>query len=249
MNRFHRFIRRQKENRYHLAFYFDFEIENPSPSYKEKLTTEFQKLIKGTFPTANPKFYISGPGYGFSKGSPDIGEKALKNRFQKKGFGNCLGLYINDEKIFLSSGITTQRPNEPGQFAYIGFQKTDVDLNKFLPAIVNKLMAFVNLQYGYGFSCYPDFSHMSEMYPKRTLFSSYFPINKEGYKWRSKLHLIEEGKIKKLHPFNILNPKQLKELEEIEFDEMIELKGDLKIGIIKRENLENNVKKIQNNIL
>jgi len=210
---------------------------------------ETKALSEKLFPKALPYTYdISGPGYGISKGSPFIQEKALNNKFIKKGFKNCHGLLIRSKEGDIEISVATEPKARKTQFINLYFN-LPLESHQFTPyteSIINQLKKIVNIEYGYGYPTLSSMNNHSENYLQRSIFGSYYKNNEVLIDWENNLGLIEEGIIQKLHHINIVNLAQLEKLSHINFDKIITIDDGINILTLNDNNLKAFKNKVDN---
>ena len=237
----------QKMNRFHVGFCFDLNNTDNSDDYKEKLIEDYIQIMNDSFIEIRKfKFNIYGSGYGLSKGSQLIGVKAMKNKFAKRGYGNCKFFSIENEQNEIVLGFSTERVNDTLFNGYLGFNKTGKDSTEFAINFFSKLNKVFKLEYGYGFECYSDFYHENETYPKYSLLGSSISSGMKEFNWRNGLGKLKQGWIRKLFSINVFNSSQMNELKFIDFDEISDLDERLKVALLSKNKIKKYQKRVKN---
>ena len=231
-----RFIKGQSKSKFYLSYYFDYANEPCSDEYKMNLIDAFIKVTRTVFnPTSKLKYDILGPGYGISKGSPYLGEKAIRRRFNTKGYSKCQLFSIIDENENTIVQFSTDRLNRPCQYGSLSFKINKSNPSEIIRAFISQLNSSCSIRYGYGYKCFPDLVDGWEVYP--TIFGT-IKSDSNHRKWDDNLHLVNEGYVKKMHELNILNKEQLNNLNTIEFDSEYKVSSKLKITTLNADKVK-----------
>lgn len=231
------FNRNPTYTKHYLRIYCNIGKSEYSETEKEQITNCFMQLPMLLFETINLKFDISGIGYGISKGGPLIGEKALRRKFEKKGFSKMDGFVAQSKQENYNSGFTTMIYQESNRYldCYFSWPFSIPDPYIFVEQIVIQLLKVVKINYGY---CYPtDDNHfdLGEGIIKNGLFSTTLSQPESEIKWSKNIYEITMGMIKKLYPINILNTTQIERLKTIEAVKEQELNRELKLWILDND--------------
>lgn len=214
----------------YLRIYGNIGKTSYSDKEKENLVQQLAEITKEILSVQKLTFDISGTGYKIPKGK-GIGEKGFRNQLITKGFQALDGIIISSEDNKSHSGFTIFAI--PHLFNYVDIyfswqHHTDISLKKSI-SILQKLSEHIEINYAYSFPAEitlfePDESTLVEKKGSTTTIKSKFE-----QEWSKNIHEIKNGSIKKFHPINVFNNKQIERLQAITSDKIIPLKNNLEI--------------------
>lgn len=199
-----------------------------SVSVDKKVTVD-RKILVGTlmqsfteyFGEAPESFNISGP-YGIRKGQ-DVGLKRFKTLLQSKGYDKFYDLTITNKRNskiieFLDTSDNLERKG--GTYGYqeliIGYQilEQQIDLLKN----INAIYEVFKFDYGYITDLPDNFDLSTESKIKRSFLTLEISVTASDLNWRSQIQLVLKGKLKDIYEVNILNLKQVENLNSNQLD-------------------------------
>lgn len=197
------------------------------PSYtleqKELIIEKFIELSKNTFAGSTLKFDIDGKRIGLSKGSPLIGEKALRNKLSKFGYDNVNCITTAVEKSSMQSHLFfLHQIGERPAYCEIVFTwnyESDQSNDRAI-SLFHDCSKIVNINYGYAYLA----SFNTSLHETKTNMVSVSYRPKSLREWDNKIKLIKDGAIKKIYPVNCLNKNQKKNLT-IKFQKIVSIKN------------------------
>lgn len=186
------------------------------------------------------KYDISGSGYGISKGDGFIGEKALKNKIDKKGYKNLYGFVVHSNDHSYKSGffIYSNEYVLNRMDMYFSWPYEDSNSIDKTIEIIKVISKKLKIDYAYA---YPDDKTLGEIGEYRITYYNFSTISRvpeQEHIWQDKLLEIPTGTIKKLYPFNLFNKNQIEGLSNIVPQKQIKLHDENQIWIFDPINLD-----------
>lgn len=236
----------------YLRIYANIGQVEYSEEFKEEIIEFFIDIANDLNECPKLKYDISGVGYGISKSSPFLGEKAFRNRINSKGYSKLTGITIRtDERDYSSHFSIVKWPNNLN-WLHVDFcwgYFNDKNLEKAIN-ILNKLSEIIEIDYAYAYSSDSSLSDSGEWRDSKGFFSISSKTPKTEILWNKNISKIKSGVIKKLYPINIFNESQSKNLVDVIIpQEEIELNDKNVVWKFKRDTLKELNSKLSNAIL
>lgn len=199
--------------------------------HKALIIEQFIELSKNTFADSMLKFDINGKRIGLSKGSPLIGEKALRNKLSKFGYNDvsCVTTAVaksNMQSHLLFLHEVGGRPSYCEivfTWNYEPHQSNDKAISLFCDC-----SKMVNINYGYAYLATINTS----LHESKTNMVGVTYRPKSVIEWDNKIRLIKDGAIKKIYPVNCFNKNQRKNLS-FKFQKIVPIKNsELEICLV-----------------
>jgi hypothetical protein len=213
--------------------YANLDKANYSIQEKEQIFESFIQFSKQLFKDQKLTFDPDGKKLSLSKGSPSIGEKALRNRIDKFGIEDLTGLTIYTKKDYRFGAHISilQQIGERPDYIDLTIAKPLLDKKDYnhrldLFSSINK---FVKIEYGYSYKALNYISLIGEGQYRRPFL--YPIIQGPNDYWDDKIQFIKNGQIKRIYQFNCLNSIQLEQNKKL-FHKFINIPDtDLTIAI------------------
>lgn len=208
-------------------------IGDPSYPSKQKalIIEQFIELSKNTFAGSTLKFDIDGKRIGLSKGSPLIGEKALRNKLSKFGYSdvNCVTTAVAKSNMQSHLFFLHQVGERPSycEIVFTWNYESDQSNDKAISLFCD-CSKMVNINYGYAYQA----TFNTSLHESKTNIVGVTYRPKSELEWDNKIHLIKDGAIKKIYPVNCFNKNQKKNLS-FQFQKIIPIKkSELEICVV-----------------
>ncbi|RYJ39081.1 hypothetical protein NU08_1919 [Flavobacterium anhuiense] len=197
------------------------------------------------------KYHISGSGYGISKGDGFIGEKALKNKIDKKGYKNLFGFIVHSSDHRYKSGFSIfSNENVVNRMdMYFSWPYEESKSLERAIEIIILISKYLKIDYAYGYSDDKTLFENGEGRIKSYIFSSVLKVPEQERIWEDKLLQIPKGTIKKLYPINVFNKKQIEGLYNINPEKKMELSDENQIWIFTPTILNNENAKVKMKVI
>jgi hypothetical protein len=184
---------------------------NISMDEREKVVASVLNYFSKFFDEKLTEFDIHGP-YGISKGK-SVGYKAFTNKLQKKGHSKYSSINGKNKENF---GFHINYLIDDSTLEIIIWYKECLyQINLF--ELAQSLSKNINIQYGFVFSLPINYCVSWESKIKKSFGSISISTNLEAQNWQSKVHAIQQGKIRNLYQANIINESQVKHFNTKEF--------------------------------
>lgn len=224
--------------------------------YSEERKKELVELLVNIANELNdyPKlnFDINGIGYGISKGSPFLGERAFRDKIQDKGYSKLIGATIRSEKGEYNSCFNIITWSNDVNWLNLDFSWNyfdDINLNKSI-MLLKRASKIIKIDYAYAYSSDSSLSDSGEWRVSKRLFTVSSKMPKKEILWNKNIGKIKSGLIKKLYPINLFNEEQKKNLVGVVLpEEEIKLNDNITLWRFKSNSLQELNSKVSNSVL
>ena len=244
-------LNKRKTEKNYLRIYANMGKGQYSEKDKEKISNRFIKIANDLNGFSKFKYDISGPGYGISKGSPYLGEKAFVGRIKNKGYSKLTGINImSKENSYNSRFILMKWPNDMNwldvcfSWPHLDDENLDVSIK-----ILENFSEIIQINYAYAYPTHSDLYDLGERIMSKNIFSFSTKTSKPENLWKENIKNIKLGFIKKLYPVNVFNKSQRENLNGILPLEKIKLNNDNEVWKFESNSLKHLKPKITSAIL
>ncbi len=194
---------------------------------KRKLSEHFISLAKELYDSPILKYDITGPGYGISKGSPLLGQRAFDNRIKSKGYSKLDGLTIRAEAhAYSSMFLLLNNAHDPDRLeAYFSWPHAQDKALGQAVKIIRSLSKVMQIEYAYAYPTDNSLNDIGEWKNKKGIFSISLSMPESERIWDRHIREIKTGTIKKVYPINCFNWVQVSQVNGIEPHDKISLEN------------------------
>ncbi|MEO9532920.1 MAG: hypothetical protein ABJG68_15315 [Crocinitomicaceae bacterium] len=193
----------------YLKLYLNIGKDEYSEKEKEQLVNSFIPTLEEIFPSINLKYDIGGHGYGISKGDGYFGIKALRSKFEKKGYDNMYSVTCSALENKIQAGMLFLPARKSNFISFHIVAPFEQCVNeKLIETVLRNYNQICSVDYGYGYEVGKGFVGSVENYEKKGLFSTSLSVNPDQFEFENKLESALAGKIKKIYELNVFNKQQ-----------------------------------------
>jgi len=176
------------------------------------------------------KFDIGGP-YGIRKGQP-VGIRSFRNRLAKRGHEDYYALWAREEDSFGFDCSFRRLTSTEYTFSELLFWYETKKHDARILDIATDLIKVFPVDYGFVADFPDNYSLSWESAIKKTWSSWTTEPNVEFNLWKDNIASVFDGHVRKLYPYNFLNPVQTEALAAMGLPRATEFWGEISVLVL-----------------
>ncbi|GET45544.1 hypothetical protein [Capnocytophaga felis] len=205
-----------KKTQNYLRIYANINKEDYTETEKEALVKTLITIGEDIFEQTDLRMDINGSGYGISKGDPLVKQTTFWKKIDKKGYKNLFGISAShkDDYSYRSQfNLWIQSYNFSRLDIEFFWKANDSFDHEKAKKIIEAYLPIARIDYAYGYLADKNLT-WGEWITKESFWSSTSYIPKEEEIWEEQIGEIPNGKMKKMYAFNVLNQKQIENIQK-----------------------------------